>query len=322
MSEPPNRHFYSPNETAHDSLLTVNALGPTYPHPDVVQTAWTDILRIYFPDRFPPGLTPPADFTNPSDPAAGTTRRTRYTVHWGSYRGPPEREAQQCDAQDNQSGIPPDRAPEDATIVVVQTTTTVAAAAAAAAAEPRSERVKRDILWVKCRVAGDGTPAGWRDALEEAVGRLRVAHPQRNVHLILAVGIRWMVFEWVPEKSQGSHGHGDGHGDGHSEVVKQLYIKAYSDDDGDRDTAGSPVHPYIRAVAGIGGVPYLASSLDSDRERGDRIDTTKAYSLDFWTLDRETRKPVNLAALQTLERCLGHIQAAAYGGGPNPSYLH
>ncbi|KAK4139233.1 uncharacterized protein C8A04DRAFT_16051, partial [Dichotomopilus funicola] len=185
---------------------------------------------------------------------------------------------------------------------------------------PRSERVKRDVLWVKCRPAGDDTSRGWKELMEEAVNRLRVAHPQRNVYLILAVGTRWMVFEWAPVGSHGIYGHGDGHG--HGEGGKQLHIRAGSDGDGDSDTAGWPVHPYIRPVPGLGEVPYLASSLDSDGGMLDQIDTAMAYSLDFWTLDPETQQPANLAALQTLEGCLGHIRAAEYGGGPNPSYFH
>lgn len=58
--------------------------------------------------------------------------------------------------------------------------------------------VKRDILWVECKAPCHDNPGTWKRVIEEATERLKSAHPDRNVWLIMAIGLKWMVFYWDP----------------------------------------------------------------------------------------------------------------------------
>ncbi|KAJ2898297.1 uncharacterized protein MKZ38_004022 [Zalerion maritima] len=57
---------------------------------------------------------------------------------------------------------------------------------------------ERDILWIECKAPSLDVPHEWNRVLNEAVGRLDVAHPTRRVYLILAIGLKWMPFLWDP----------------------------------------------------------------------------------------------------------------------------
>ncbi|KAH8788349.1 hypothetical protein F5883DRAFT_514081 [Diaporthe sp. PMI_573] len=57
---------------------------------------------------------------------------------------------------------------------------------------------KRDMLWVECKASSQAKPHQWSNAIEEAVERLNAAHPDRNIYLILNVGLKWIIFYWNP----------------------------------------------------------------------------------------------------------------------------
>ena len=56
----------------------------------------------------------------------------------------------------------------------------------------------RDFLWIECKAATENTPSGWKNALAEAATRLDKAHPDRIIHLIIAVGWKCAFFLWDP----------------------------------------------------------------------------------------------------------------------------
>ena len=155
--------------------------------------------------------------------------------------------------------------------------------------------VGRDILWVECKASSENKPNGWNKVMEEAVDRLSVAHPTRNIHLILAIGIEWMMFEWDPTNLQ-----------------SPLQILAHN------QAHAWDVDPRIHPLP-FAGTSFLLQS----RQNGplDLIDTTRACSLNFWVMDPTGQHPLNMPALLRLEACLAHVQAAAYIGGPNPAHF-
>jgi hypothetical protein len=56
----------------------------------------------------------------------------------------------------------------------------------------------RDFLWIECKAASHDTPSGWKNVLAESVELLSIAHPNRGVFLIIAVGWKCMYFVWDP----------------------------------------------------------------------------------------------------------------------------
>jgi hypothetical protein len=60
----------------------------------------------------------------------------------------------------------------------------------------------RDYVWIECKPASEDSPSGWKNVLSEAIGRLEVAHPNRAVYLVIAVGSKCMFFLWDPSGNQ------------------------------------------------------------------------------------------------------------------------
>lgn len=56
----------------------------------------------------------------------------------------------------------------------------------------------RDFLWIECKAATENTPFGWKNALAEAATRLGNTHPDRIIHLIIAVGWKCAFLVWDP----------------------------------------------------------------------------------------------------------------------------
>jgi hypothetical protein len=162
------------------------------------------------------------------------------------------------------------------------------------AAQPGTE-VARDVLWVECKAPIHRMPHGWNMVMGEAVDRLEVAYPNRNVYLILAIGIEWMMFEWVP-----------------TNLGSPLRILAHNQNE------AWDVDPRIRLVAAAG-TTFLRQA---DRNRPpDLIDTSGAHSLDYWTMDSAGQLPLNLPSMLRLEACLAHVQGAQYNGPANPPHF-
>jgi hypothetical protein len=162
-------------------------------------------------------------------------------------------------------------------------------------AQPGTE-VARDVLWVECKAPIHRRPHGWNMVMREAVDRLEVAHPDRNIFLILAIGIEWMMFEWVPTNLGAS----------------PLQIIAHNQNE------AWDVDPRIRLVAAAG--PNFLIQTNPNRPP-DLIDTSGAHSLDYWTMDSTGQRPLNLASMQRLEACLAHVQGAQYNGPANPLHF-
>jgi hypothetical protein len=56
----------------------------------------------------------------------------------------------------------------------------------------------RDYLWVECKAAVKDNPSGWREIIHEATMRLQIAHPNRALFLIFAVGWKCIPLLWSP----------------------------------------------------------------------------------------------------------------------------
>jgi hypothetical protein len=56
----------------------------------------------------------------------------------------------------------------------------------------------RDFLWIECKAAILNRPSGWKGLLAESAMRLSIAHSNRTVFLIIAIGWRCMYFVWDP----------------------------------------------------------------------------------------------------------------------------
>jgi hypothetical protein len=145
--------------------------------------------------------------------------------------------------------------------------------------------IKRDILWVESKPSSEGRqPGAWNRVMAEAAARLSNAHPNRNLYIILAIGLEWMIFQWQPRNQQ-----------------RPLKILA--------DNRTDVVHPHM-SVAPIADQSHLVRSVPGGP--ADLIDTTFAYSLDFWSMRADRQQPLNLPALQLLEDCFTHIRNAIY----------
>lgn len=141
--------------------------------------------------------------------------------------------------------------------------------------------VKRDILWVECKAPSHDQPGAWSTVMTEAVGRLSSAHPNRNVWLVLATGLKWMVFYWNPTVGQNP----------------ALSILSH-----DRRTLW-PVDPRV-CLPPIAGQRYIDQNMI--------IHTDQAHSLDFTNLN-QNNMPVNMqSCLLFLENIFGAVQNGNY----------
>ncbi|KAH6839575.1 hypothetical protein B0I37DRAFT_237267 [Chaetomium sp. MPI-CAGE-AT-0009] len=164
--------------------------------------------------------------------------------------------------------------------------------------DPNVPDPARDILWVECKAPSEDTPGGWKDLMEQAGNRLHAAHPNRMLYVILAVGLKWVFFKWDPF-TQGSPLQVRGH---HPNVAWTMRTQ----------------YQYEPAVAGQSHVVTVNTAYGQT----DMLDTTRAYSLDFFTRDPQyPQQPLHLFAMQLLERCLRHVQNTNFPGD-NPTIFH
>ena len=164
-------------------------------------------------------------------------------------------------------------------------------------AQPGTE-VGLDVLWVGFKAPSHRKAHGWNEVMREAVDRLEVAHANRNVFLILAIGIEWMMFEWVPIPTNP----GGGRGFQSSHLTKQ--------------TLGMSMAEYVMLL-----LPVQASLQTRIGPHTHLIYTSVAHSLDYWITDSTGQRLLNQSSIQRLETCFAHIQGAQYNGPPNPRHF-
>lgn len=156
---------------------------------------------------------------------------------------------------------------------------------------------KRDILWVECKAPDADQPRVWRDVLNEAAERLSHAHPDRNVWLIVASGLEWMVFYWDPNALR----------------AQPLQIKSANGQE------LWSLDPRIN-VAPVAGQRHY------DVANPTIINTAAANSLDFWTMSPPNAQgevlPQNLGScLLFLEQIFQAVQTRVYPEA-NPTGLN
>lgn len=148
--------------------------------------------------------------------------------------------------------------------------------------------IKRDILWVECKAPCYDQPGAWETVMSEAVDRLASAHPNRNVWLILATGMKWMVFYWNP-------------------MVGQNPPLAIISHDG---RTAWPVDPRI-CIAPVGGQRHITNGI---------IHTDLANTINFTNLD-QNNVPTNMnSCLLLLENIITTIQTSNYNSA-NPDRM-
>ncbi|KAK4151036.1 hypothetical protein C8A00DRAFT_36343 [Chaetomidium leptoderma] len=232
--------------------------GPEYSREDIVSQAWGSILSTYFPQY--------------ASPDGGVI----YSIRRAAARG--------------EAVVLPQAKP--CRVIVIEM--------AQAPADPwpslpdpgMSLPPARDILWVACKAPVEDTPAGWKDLMEQCASRLELAHPARKLYVILAIGLKWMMFKWDPR---------------HKTRSPLQMLADHRPDTWAMDSR----YRYDSGIAGQSHVVY-----SNNAPSPDLVDTTLAYSLEFWapepdappTWAGEQPRPLNWRAMQLLEACFTRVR--------------
>ncbi|KAL2146790.1 hypothetical protein VTI28DRAFT_2271 [Corynascus sepedonium] len=160
---------------------------------------------------------------------------------------------------------------------------------------PQASQISsRDILWVECKPPCDDTPSGWKDVISEAADRLRSAHPNRVVFLIVAVGLKWMFFKWDPTNPLPLRVQG------HNQAVRWQIPHSQL--------------CYDQSIAGQRHVAW-----NNATSTYDTVLPRLAYTLDFWS-PGQNNQPQHGHDLHLLVRCFQHVQDSQLQGA-NPSHF-
>lgn len=164
--------------------------------------------------------------------------------------------------------------------------------------------VNRDTLWVECKAPCHDNANMWKRAIEEATGHLRSVHPDRNVWLIVAIGLKWMVFYWDPSNSRTDPFSMD--------ILMDEGSSRWAVDPGLRLP---PSFPQLSANQ----APLMNAQRYVDLTAG-TISTKRACSLDFWTADpNQPDQPANLqSSMLFLEDVFRAIQSDVFSVPANP----
>lgn len=158
---------------------------------------------------------------------------------------------------------------------------------------PPPPALRRDILWVECKAPSHDAPNEWNAVIKEATERLAIAHPTRNVWLILATGLKWIVLYWNPLAPPLN--------------PPLAVLKAVGNDtwdiDGRLHLPALPGHnlPFVHNVQGLGQV----------------IVPSTASSLDFWSV--ANNQPLHVNDMILLEAIFTAVQAGVYPAQNPPS---
>lgn len=242
------RSWWIPGTQARRDVIRLRDLGSDYPYENQVWNVWVSILLVYFP---PYPVVPGGNL---------------YTVRREPYRGGTGF------TEDNLHELRPD-------IVVIQMMPPQP--------NPHGLDPLRDILWVECKAPTKDTPGGWKDLMEQAGERLRSAHPQTMLYVILAIGSRWMFFRWDPTVPG----------------AQPLQILAHNVNTAWTMDAGFQYEPAVTNQNHV----YTMNTI---RGQTSVIDTRLAYSLNCWTATPgNPALAQNWRAMLLLQNCLRHIQA-------------
>ncbi|KAK3936153.1 hypothetical protein QBC46DRAFT_322079 [Diplogelasinospora grovesii] len=241
-------HFWDIDGAAAPLIGNVYYRGEDYTRESDVWHAWEAIPRPYFPDRPPPGGI------------------ARYAIQREAYRGLP----------------PSDPQAHKPDVIVVRMQNRQQQPGMPVRAD------ERDVLWIECKAPCQDKPHGWNEVLNEAVGRLTSAHPQRKVFLILAVGMKWMPFLWDPQAQPSA-----------LNVVMANRTDSWPVD--------QRIH-LIDAATLPGGQRHAFQSGGNWF-----VDTRCAYTLNYWAMG-QNGQPAFAADMTLLENLFAAIQAAVYNG--------
>lgn len=168
----------------------------------------------------------------------------------------------------------------------------------------RLTAVKRDLLWVECKAPILSTPYDWKQVMNEALGRLEQAHGRnapggpRRVFFILATGMYWMHFLYDPTR-----------GPANSNPTPLSVLTA--------DQQGLwPVNDDVYPVPGLASRHIVQAS-----NGGLIIDTSRAHTLDYWSLDSSGQNIRHMADLQLVESFLALVQTTPYNGSNPADFL-
>lgn len=220
--------------------------GAQYSYEDVVWHAWSEICDLYFPKVA----------ATPSDP--------RWSVDREAYRGYPPNDPWQ---------IKPD-------LIAIKLTP----------GQMQPSHVpsfsSRDYLWIECKAADEDKPSGWKNVLAELVTRLSIAHSDRFMFVIVAIGWKCMYFVWDPT--------------GSIRGQQQLFIRSST------NVQPWPVDARIKAVHAAPWVNTITGE----------ISYAHAMELDCWTTISVANQNVlrNENSLGMIERFLVGIQNTALQG--------
>ncbi|CAG9973285.1 unnamed protein product [Clonostachys byssicola] len=210
-------HYWEPITATYSDVVKLASFGPNSPREDAVRHTWDDMLHHYFPGS---GLP----FKWKQKPSRGVEKRVsskRLDII-----------AVKVAMSGTMSGLPPG----PSGILALD--------------------IERDYLWVGYREPNRDVPFEWKDALLQTGRRLHVAHPNRDLFVIIGVGLKYLKLYW----------------NGSASVVDAPSCTVLKDGAGEW-----PLDPRFRMPPGlIAGTPYLNQATG-------QIDTTKALSLDFWT---------------------------------------
>ncbi|KAH6850966.1 hypothetical protein B0I37DRAFT_372885 [Chaetomium sp. MPI-CAGE-AT-0009] len=147
----------------------------------------------------------------------------------------------------------------------------------------RPTAIERDILWIDCMAPAHLQPSGWHTLLGAAVERLASAHPNREVFMILAVGMEWMPFMWDPINP----------------LSAGQTLQLLKDDNQLWDDVDPRIVP----------VPMQNQRFINGRI----IDSKQAYTLNYWDADGNGNI-IHLADLQLLEALFDMIRSRIFIG--------
>ncbi|KAH7308991.1 hypothetical protein B0I35DRAFT_463864 [Stachybotrys elegans] len=151
--------------------------------------------------------------------------------------------------------------------------------------------VERDYIWVECKAPSRDEPFEWKGAFDEAARRLDVAYRDREMFVIVAIGLKYIKLYWDGPRKLPLPG------------CKILGWRAdrWALDDRFKAPVGLlRLSPYVNQATGD-------------------IDTSRALSLDFWTRGGPDGRPLNHGACTNLELFFQDIRTMIKLPGVNPT---